>query len=388
MKTTAYLKTSLALLAFGATLALSPTSMAQTVSEVGDAGTTMAGAQDETTEAITMISGSLDSVTDVDVYKITIDDPANFSATTSGPTGTGVADDTRLYLMDASGLAVYANDDLPDGSTLRSILPAGHTLSPTTAGDYYLAVSSYPMYPTDGSTSIFNEPDVDPGYDYTDILGANTATTNAMSAWTGSGGDAGTYEVTLAGVNGSLPVELVDLSVHIDQKTAVVAWETASESDNAGFELEMREAGSADFTQIGFVPAVGEAHTYSHRSGELLPGRYEFRIGQIDLDGSATYSHTVAAAVALTEEVFLGAAFPNPFQARSAISLSVRDPQHVRAELFDLTGRKLQTLFVGTVPATATEELEIDGSNLATGTYVVRVLGERFTSSRLVTVSR
>lgn len=376
------------LLLAGALLVMCPAAAAQTVSEVSDAGTTLAGAQDETTNAITLITGSLGTVTDVDIYKITIDDPANFSATTAGPTGAGTAEDTRLFLMDGAGLAIYANDDLPDGSTLRSILPAGHTLSPTTAGDYYLAVTSYPMYPTDGTTNTFNEPDEDPAYDYTDILGANTATTNPMSAWTGSGGDSGTYEISLTGVNGTLPVELASFEVRVDRDAAVINWETASESDNSGFEVEIRAAGREDFSTMTFVPATGSASVYSIQSGPLLPGRYEFRLRQVDLNGSATYSHIVEAAVSLTQPFALAAAYPNPFAVNSTMALSVQERQFVRAEIFDLAGRRIQTLFARTMPAQTTEMLTIDGTNLANGAYVVRIRGERFVSSELVTVSR
>ncbi len=90
------------------------------------------------------IGGILETGDTVDMYKITICDPANFSATTTVP-ATGF-EDTQLFLFDASGNGVEMNDDDPFGmGELTSRLDNSFV---TTAGDYYIAVSHYDIDPS------------------------------------------------------------------------------------------------------------------------------------------------------------------------------------------------------------------------------------------------
>jgi subtilisin-like proprotein convertase family protein len=69
------------------------------------------------------------------MYLIEICDPGNFTATTVG----GTTLDTQLFLFNASGFGVAANDDAPTG-TLQSRLTNLYVTGP---GLYYLAVSRY-----------------------------------------------------------------------------------------------------------------------------------------------------------------------------------------------------------------------------------------------------
>jgi hypothetical protein len=79
--------------------------------------------------ALTSISGTVSSGTDADMYQIFISSPGTFSATTVGTPGT--LTDTQLFLFDASGFGVYANDDATTAFTLRAHLPPGDPNSPT-----------------------------------------------------------------------------------------------------------------------------------------------------------------------------------------------------------------------------------------------------------------
>ncbi len=183
--------------------------VAQNIAEQGDAGNSVATAQQLPAISISLLTGNLDTATDIDLYLITIDDHANFSAsTTAGP---GTADDTRLYLFTADGHPVYMNDDDPnDNLSNRSLLPAGHVLGPQSDGDYILGVSVYYMTPVDASANqLFVEPDdeADPdAIDYTTVNGPTSAF--ALSGWNdNSDATLGSYGITITGVNGSLSID-------------------------------------------------------------------------------------------------------------------------------------------------------------------------------------
>ena len=128
-----------------------------TVIEIGDALGLPATAQDASGAVVTTIRGDIVFASfwdkynrDVDMYKITINDPLAFSATTLG---NATDFDTVLFLFDSSGMAVYMNNDVPKPDSIlpyrQSTLPAAHPLGPATAGDYFLAVSGYLNLPFD-----------------------------------------------------------------------------------------------------------------------------------------------------------------------------------------------------------------------------------------------
>jgi hypothetical protein len=159
--------------------------------EVGEAGQLPGTAQIVAgAGALESISGTVSSANDADMFLIFISNPATFSATTVGPGGT--LDDTQLFLFNAGGLGVYANDD---SVGVRSTLPAGNPNGPLVAGLYYLVISSYNNDPTSAGGLIF------PSTPFTSVFGP-TGPGGALpiSGWSGSGGT-GTYTINLTGAS-------------------------------------------------------------------------------------------------------------------------------------------------------------------------------------------
>ena len=89
-------------------------------SESGDAGDLPATAQDLGSGAVTQILGSFANGGDADVYRVCLSDGTSFSASTVGAT----TRDTQLFLFNADGLGIYANDDAGSGCTARGCPPA------------------------------------------------------------------------------------------------------------------------------------------------------------------------------------------------------------------------------------------------------------------------
>ena len=160
--------------------------------EGDDAGQLLGTAQDLTSGStgtfVTNISGTLSNENDIDLYKIFLAGNKTFSATTVG--GSDV--DTQLFLFDATGRGVYANDD--SSSNLQSTLPAGHLLSPTEGGSYYLGISSYDNDPSSGGGEIFDFGDLGP-------ISAPTGPGGGapLSSWNNFGSDSGAYTINVSG---------------------------------------------------------------------------------------------------------------------------------------------------------------------------------------------
>lgn len=82
----------------------------------------------------------------------------------------------------------------------------------------------------------------------------------------------------------------------------------------------------------------------------------------------------------------LSAVYPNPFNPQAQFSLEIAQQQEVTVAVFDALGREVATLHDGTLSAGSVHQFQIDGSNLPSGIYVVRAIGEQFTDVRQVTL--
>ena len=188
---------------------------------------------------------------------------------------------------------------------------------------------------------------------------------------------------------GTLPVELGALEAAADGEAVTLAWQTSSEKANAGFHIEMRRAQASTFEALGFVAGAGtttEGASYRYRTSELDPGQYTFRLRQVDRDGTASYSAKVEVTVEMAEAFVLEPAYPNPFNPQATVRFAVREQQKVRVALYDMLGRRVQVLYNGTTPANQMQSVRIDGSRMASGTYLVRLEGRTFSRTQRVTL--
>jgi hypothetical protein len=154
--------------------------------EVGDAGQLPGTAQIVSGGPLTNITGSFSSSGDADMYQFTITAPGLFSATTVGTGGTLA--DTQLFLFDAAGMGVAANDDF---SGFRSTLPVGNALYASLApGTYYLAISGFDANPVSVGGLIFPNT-------FTGVHGpTGPGGASPVSSWSGAT-STGTYEIAL-----------------------------------------------------------------------------------------------------------------------------------------------------------------------------------------------
>lgn len=159
--------------------------------EVGDAGSLRATAQAIVGEgSLSSISGSISDPNDEDMYKICLRGGKRFSATTNG----GAAFDTQLFLFNASGRGVYANDDIGgDPYNVQSRLPRMQPLTPRQAGIYFLAISAFDNDPVNarGQMIFPDEP--------FDAVHAPTLPGARVRGWDDGGLESGSYTITLRG---------------------------------------------------------------------------------------------------------------------------------------------------------------------------------------------
>ncbi|RYY19177.1 MAG: T9SS type A sorting domain-containing protein [Cytophagaceae bacterium] len=184
--------------------------------------------------------------------------------------------------------------------------------------------------------------------------------------------------LTVSNTSQPLPVTLVSFTAQAQGADALLRWTTASEVNNAYFQVESSVDGIT-FRPLGQVAGQGttsQAHTYQFTDAALA--RYGaplvyYRLRQVDANGQATYSPVRTVQVSL-EAGLLAQAYPNPSALTADITLSLRTDLagETQLSLTDAIGRQLGQQTVVLQPGTTTLPLEA-APRLAAGVYVLRV---------------
>lgn len=185
-----------------------------------------------------------------------------------------------------------------------------------------------------------------------------------------------------------IPVELVGFSATVDGSDVVLNWATASETNNAGFDVQMRSDDNS-FESLGFADGHGtttEAQSYAYRVADLEPGTYTFRLKQLDFDGQFEYTFEVEATVGVVGTYELSDVYPNPFNPQAQFNLAIGTDQSVTIAVYDVMGRQVATIYEGQLASGEAHQFTIDGSSLASGAYLVRISGEHFSDTRRITL--
>ncbi len=104
-------------------------------------------------------------------------------------------------------------------------------------------------------------------------------------------------------------------------------------------------------------------------------------------DGLVADGGQSASAVAATPDTYLvEATYPNPFNPEATFRFTVATEQTVRADLVNVLGQVVATLYQGNAAAGEMQTVRIDGASLPSGTYVVRLVGETFSQTQRVTL--
>ncbi|HKB84902.1 MAG TPA: PQQ-dependent sugar dehydrogenase [Ignavibacteriaceae bacterium] len=177
-----------------------------------------------------------------------------------------------------------------------------------------------------------------------------------------------------------IPVEMISFSVNVSGNKILINWVTATEQNNKGYDIE-RNFGD-NWASIGFVKGHGtttEKNTYSFTddfTNDNYRGTIQYRLKQIDYDGTFHYSGTVMVNLDIkTRGYYLDQNFPNPFNPTTKIRFNVPEQSRVKVEIINVLGKVVEELYGGEMPQ-GTYEKVWDASRFASGVYYVRMKAE------------
>jgi hypothetical protein len=161
-------------------------------------------------------------------------------------------------------------------------------------------------------------------------------------------------------------------------------WVTATEVNNAGFFID-RKTEIGEWENMGFVEGNGtttETHIYSFIDNNLNPGSYNYRLKQIDFDGSFRHYELVnAVEIGLPQNYYLSQNYPNPFNPTTKINWQLKNSGYVTLKVYDDLGREVATIVDEEKPA-GSYEVEFNASTLASGVYYYKIVSGNFIETK------
>ena len=177
----------------------------------------------------------------------------------------------------------------------------------------------------------------------------------------------------------TVPVDLISFTASEEGSDIILKWETATETNNKGFDIERKSSGLIAWQCLGFIKAQGtsaEPHKYLYIDRDVLPGKYMYRLKQIDLDGSVNYSAIAEAEVPVIKTFSISQNYPNPFNPTTKITYTIPKTGRVTLKIYDVLGNEVLTL-VNEVKPAGIYTVDFNAGTLTSGIYLYRISTKR-----------
>lgn len=193
----------------------------------------------------------------------------------------------------------------------------------------------------------------------------------------------------------TLPVQLASFTARtLDGGRVRLEWRTISEINNYGFFVQRNILGSLDGwmdVPNSFIAGHGttnEPRQYSFVDANPPRGSVQYRLRQVDLDGTVHYSEPISINVAtevkgenLPTQFALHQNYPNPFNPSTRIKYDLPEKAHVSIVVVNMLGQVVRTL-LDDVRDAGFYEMQFDASNLASGIYLYRIQASNFVATK------
>lgn len=193
---------------------------------------------------------------------------------------------------------------------------------------------------------------------------------------------------------GFVPVELASFTAASTGSTVKLSWSTATETNNMGFEIERKNAES-EWQKIAFVDGNGTTQVpqkYSFNDINLANGNYNYRLKQIDFNGTFEYSAIVEVDVNVPLQFALEQNYPNPFNPSTKIAFGLAIDSKVSLKIFNILGQEVITLINQNLSA-GSHEYNFNAAGLNSGVYFYKleasgIDGQNFSSIKKMILTK
>ena len=172
----------------------------------------------------------------------------------------------------------------------------------------------------------------------------------------------------------ALPISLLAFGGSVIDKNVELIWSTASETNNAGFEVQRITLESESWETLGFIEGMGTttvAHQYEYVDQQALTGESYYRLKQIDFDGNYHFSNVISIEMGLSSANPYEIS-PNPVGESLNIQLNYKNSKKIDLELYNASGQAIWKN--SQVSSTASLSFDTKKIGLAPGIYYMHFI--------------
>ncbi|MBL0176263.1 MAG: T9SS type A sorting domain-containing protein [Ignavibacteria bacterium] len=347
-------------------------------------------------------TSELNNVTYFNFAGITSSLPASFGSSLLTITGTSVPTDASLVFANDSADVSLISYNVP-ASTTPPILSRLNRVwrvevtGAVTATYVFNCHFGYGLHNQIGDWQhlrIIDNPNGAYNFNVATLVAGTYTFTDSMLTVSGVTLDPGVHYITLGSSDAGtpLPVELASFTARVRQSDILLDWETISEKNNYGFNVEKAlEHSPQVWTEIGFVEGNGTVDIrkqYRFVDNALPVGKAYYRLKQIDRDGTFAYSDIATVTGSAAPLASLLNTFPNPVRGAATISFVTSRETPVTVTVHNMLGKCVQTLCDNRLFTSGAQSLQLNATGLQPGSYVLQLRTADGTLARPLLIAR
>jgi photosystem II stability/assembly factor-like uncharacterized protein len=186
-----------------------------------------------------------------------------------------------------------------------------------------------------------------------------------------------------------VPVELVSFTGRSESGKVVLEWKTATETNNLGFEIERKiinNHNNGAWIRIAFKEGVGTStqpqnYNYIDDISTISGSSLQYRLKQIDYDGTYEYSNEVSIKNPAPSAFELAQNYPNPFNPITMIRYSIPEKSNIKLTIINFIGEEIVTLLNETKEAGSYEKVW-NATGLPSGVYIYKFQAGNFIKTK------
>lgn len=176
-----------------------------------------------------------------------------------------------------------------------------------------------------------------------------------------------------------LAVELSSFKANLKGETIILNWETLSEMDNLGFEIQ-KSGDLKNWDRLGFIEGQLSSSipiSYTYEDKAPLVGLNYYRLKIYDVDHEFEYSNVINVAYKPKNSLINFVMYPNP--TSGVTKITTKKEEEMTMEIINLQGQIIQS-------NNFKKEIIFDTNNLNTGLYFIKIVGQKSSVTRKLIV--
>jgi hypothetical protein len=177
-----------------------------------------------------------------------------------------------------------------------------------------------------------------------------------------------------------------EFNVSITNSGCKLDWTTGDNSSISYFQIEKSLNGN-DYKPIAQISVEQNLEQYTYYDNGNDATTIHYRIKQINNDGTYVYSASSKVGKGNVQSFMLAPNYPNPFNPKTVIKISIFEDTQVQAIVYSLEGKEVQRLHEGGLKK-GEYQFEFDGSLLPSGIYLVTVNTPFFSQTKKMILTK